>query len=361
MRINVSAAPRLTPIQLKTLSDQPKVSVIVSNYNYGEYIGQAIESVLAQTYEAFELIICDDGSTDNSKRIIAEYCGRDPRIHLIAKDNGGQASGFNAAFAASTGELICFLDSDDLFRQPKLTCIVKAYQQAPDAGFGVHRVQRVNKQRRPRGVWPLGPVLPHGWHGERMLQDGGVLSYMPPTSGLSLHRTVAERIFPLPESYPLTAVADQVITRFAPLLTSVLRNQEVLAEHRLHGANSYGRSRVTADSILREIMVCKNLWKAQREFLESLNPHFVPQLQPLENSSYLLYLEYLYARLSRSPSQLLTYHRYISDLQADPEAHKQWFWKQSIHLPSFLFDALLNLMNRQGVLKEVLARLRGVA
>jgi hypothetical protein len=222
-------------------------------------------------------------------------------------------------------------------------------------------VQRVNKQRRPQGVWPLTSVLPHGWHGERMLQRGGVLSYMPPTSGLSLHRTVAERIFPLPESYPLTAIADQVITRFAPLLTSVLRRQEVLAEYRLHGANNYGRSNVTADSILREITVCQNLWKAQRDFLVSLDPSLVPQLQPLENSSYVLHLEYLYARLSRSPSPLLSYHRYIRDLQADPEAHKRWFWKHSIYLPPFVFDALLNLMNRQSLLKEVLARLRGVA
>ena len=102
-----------------------------------------------------------------------------------------------------------------------------------------------------------------------MLEGGGVLSYMPPTSGLSLHRTVAERIFPLPESYPLTAVADQVITRFAPLLTSVLRRQEVLAEHRLHGANSYGRSKITAEFVLREITTCRTLWNAQRDFLES--------------------------------------------------------------------------------------------
>jgi hypothetical protein len=112
---------------------------------------------------------------------------------------------------------------------------------------------------------------------------------------------------------------------------------------------------------LREITVCKNLWQAQRNFLESLDPCLVPQLQPLENSSYLLHLEYLYARLSRSPSPLLSYHRYIRDLQANPQAQKVWFWKHSIYLPSFVFDALLNLMNRQSLLKEVLARFRGIA
>ena len=356
---NLSSTPLLAPIPLKTLPERPKVSILVSNYNYGEYIAESIESALAQTYENFELIICDDGSTDNSKEIIAGYRRRDPRISMIAKENGGQASGFNAAFAVSTGDLICFLDADDIFRPAKVACMVEAHRQVPDAGFGLHRVRRVNKQRRPQGVWPRKSMLPEGWHGERMLEEGGVLSYMPPTSGLSLHRSVAERIFPLPESYRLCA--DSVITRFAPLLTSVLGRQEVLAEYRLHGGNSYGTVRITAESILREITTLRSLWNAQRDFLESLNPQLVQKLQPLGNSTYLLHLEYVYARLSRSPSHLLSYQRYIRDMQSDPEARQVWFWKHSIYLPLFLFDALINLMGRQSVFKEILARLRGVA
>lgn len=355
----MTVAQLLSPIQLKTLPEQPKVSVLVSNYNYGEYLPQAIESVLAQTYQNFELIICDDGSTDNSKEIIADYCQRDPRIFLIAKENGGQASGFNAAFAASTGELICFFDSDDIFRPAKVACMVEAHRQAPQAGFGVHRVQRVNKQRLPQGVWPLGSRLPHGWQGDQMLQNGGALGYMPPTSGLSLHRTVAEQIFPLPESFKVCA--DQVIIRFAPLLTSVVRRQEVLAEYRLHGANSYERSKITADSLLREITMYRKLWTAQRDFLESLDPQLVEQLQPLENSSYLLHLDYLYARFSRSPNSILSYNRFIGELKTEPEARMMWFWKPSIYMPSFVFDGLINLMYSQSMFKEILARLRGVA
>jgi glycosyltransferase involved in cell wall biosynthesis len=355
----VTTATLLAPIELRALSDRPKVSVLISNYNYAKYISQAIESVLSQTYENFELIICDDGSTDNSKQIITEYCRRDSRIHLIAKENGGQASGFNAAFAASAGELICFLDSDDLFHLTKLALMVEAHLLAPDAGFGVHRVQRVNTQRRSQGVWPLGSRLPEGWQGERMLKDGGALGYMPPTSGLSLHRTVAEHIFPLPEAFRICA--DQVIIRFAPLLTSILRRQEVLAEYRLHGANSYERSKMTAESISREITMCQNLWIAQRDFLESRDPTLAPQLQPLEESSYIVYLEYLHARLSRSHLTPLYHQRYIRDTQANPDARMLWFWKNSIYFPSFIFERMINLMNRQSFLKEILARLRGFA
>jgi hypothetical protein len=351
-------SPALAPIHLERLPDRPKVSVLLSNYNYAEYIAEAIDSVLEQTYQNFELIVVDDGSTDNSIEVISGYCLRDPRIFLIAKENAGQASGFNEAFAVSTGELICFFDADDIFRPAKLECVVEAHRQAPNAGFGVHRVQRVDKQRRPQGVWPLRSTLPHGWLGEQMLLDGGVVGYMPPTSGLSLQRSVAERIFPLPESFKICA--DQVIIRFAPLLTSVVCRQEVLSEYRLHGANSYERSKMTAESLSRELTMCKDLWIAQRDFLSSLGPALTSQLQPLESSSFVLYLEYLHARFARSSSTALCHQRFIHDIQAKPDSCMWWFWKSSIHLPSFIFERIINLMRRQNLLKEILARLRGV-
>ena len=78
------------------------VSILVSNYNYGRYIGDSIQSALDQTYPNIELIVCDDGSTDDSVGIIEEYQRNNPRMRLIRKENGGQASGFNAAFAASS-------------------------------------------------------------------------------------------------------------------------------------------------------------------------------------------------------------------------------------------------------------------
>ena len=344
-------SPTLAPISLESLPDRPKVSVLLTNYNYAEYIAEAIDSVLEQTYHNFEFIIVDDGSTDNSIEVISGYCLRDPRIFLIAKENGGQASGFNAAFAASTGELICFLDADDIYRPTKLACMVEAHQQSPNAGVGAHRVQRVNKQRRPQGVWPLGSTLSHGWLGEQMLLDGGVLGYMPPTSGLSLHRSVAERIFPLPEISQLTATADQVIIRFAPLLTSVVRRQEVLTEYRLHGANSYERSRMTAESVSREITLCRDLWIAQRDFLSSIDPALASHLRP-PDSSFVLYLEYLHARLARSSSAAQCHQRFIDAIQDRPDTRILWFWKNSIHLPSFVFDRVINLMNRQNLLKR---------
>src|SRR6202043_830314 len=171
----------LQPIELRPLPARPLVSILVSNYNYGRFIADTIKSALEQTYSNIELIICDDGSTDNSIEVIEEYARRDARLHLIRKANGGQSSGFNAAFAASRGEIIALLDSDDLFLPHKVERIVADFQAHPDAGFGVHRVVRMSADLRPQGVWPMSDPLPAGWYGTRLLSDGGILPYTPPT------------------------------------------------------------------------------------------------------------------------------------------------------------------------------------
>ncbi len=87
-----------------------RVSVIINNYNYGEFLSQAIESALAQTHAPIEIIAVDDGSTDGSREILSGY-GK--RVSALLKMNGGQASAFNAGWSASRGDILCFLDADD--------------------------------------------------------------------------------------------------------------------------------------------------------------------------------------------------------------------------------------------------------
>ena len=84
-------------------------SIIINNYNYGQFVGQAIESALEQTHPA-QVIAVDDGSTDDSREIIARF---DSRVLPIFKPNGGQGSAMNDGFAMATGDIVLFLDSDD--------------------------------------------------------------------------------------------------------------------------------------------------------------------------------------------------------------------------------------------------------
>ena len=145
-----------------------------------------------------------------------------------------------------------------------------------------------------------GPVT-RGWYGTRLLQDGGILPFMPPTSGLSLHRDVAERLFPLPLEAPLVSCPDQLITRLAPLITNVTREDEALSEYRLHGGNNYGPDRVSAASFQRELDYCEALWGAQKRFLETMDARLSEGFQPLSQHPYFAFTSYIHAKLARDP------------------------------------------------------------
>src|SRR5438128_12254393 len=92
-------------------SAPPAVDIVVNNYNYGRFLREAIESALAQAYEHVSVIVVDDGSTDDSREVIATF---GDRIVPVLKENGGQASACNAGFAHSKGDIVVFRDADDV-------------------------------------------------------------------------------------------------------------------------------------------------------------------------------------------------------------------------------------------------------
>lgn len=349
----------LKPTSLPLLSAAPLVSVLMANYNYATYLPRAIDSVLAQTYGRWELIVCDDGSTDRSADVVESYLRRDDRIQLLRKVNGGHGSALNAAYAASRGDIVCLLDSDDLFLPDKISRIVECARREPNAGFLVHRVIRMNRQGRRQGVWPMSDALPAGWYGESLLNDGGVLANLPPTSGLSLRREIADALFPLPLAKPLVTCPDQVLMRLAPLVTRVAKVDDPLSEYRLHDANSYGSPRLTAAFASREILICRTLWQAQHEFLSGRSPELAVKLRGVEASFYIVYLRYLEARLSGSETARARHMEMMRQLRQQRDARFVTFWEWSIHLPRFVFDYAVNIISRQSALKQLLARLKG--
>ena len=120
------------------MHNQPLVSILINNYNYERFLREAIDSALNQSYQPIRVIVVDDGSTDDSREIIASY---GDRIKTILKENGGQASVFNQGFASSQGEIICFLDSDDLFRPDKVAAIVHDFQKDQEIGWHFHNLE----------------------------------------------------------------------------------------------------------------------------------------------------------------------------------------------------------------------------
>ncbi len=93
--------------------NQPKISIIMPVYGVEDYVGKSIDSILAQTYENWELWAVDDGSPDNSGKICDEYAAKDSRIKVIHKENGGAPSARNTAIDKADGDYFYFMDSDD--------------------------------------------------------------------------------------------------------------------------------------------------------------------------------------------------------------------------------------------------------
>ena len=91
----------------------PKVSIVVPCYNIQKYVGRCIESLLAQTFTDFELILVNDGSTDDTLSILKEYEKKDSRIIVLEKENGGLSDARNAGMKIAKGEYIQFVDGDD--------------------------------------------------------------------------------------------------------------------------------------------------------------------------------------------------------------------------------------------------------
>ena len=108
----------------------PTISVIVPVYNVEIYLHRCVDSILAQTFTDFELILVDDGSPDNCGAICDEYAKKDSRVRVIHKENGGQSSARNRAIEAAQGEWIHFVDSDDLIHPQMLEILYRAAQES---------------------------------------------------------------------------------------------------------------------------------------------------------------------------------------------------------------------------------------
>lgn len=104
----------------------PEISVIVPVYNAGKYLARCVESILAQTFTDFELILVDDGSTDNSPVLCDHFTGRDSRVKVIHQKNAGVSAARNAGINTSCSDWICFVDSDDLIHHQFLSELFSA-------------------------------------------------------------------------------------------------------------------------------------------------------------------------------------------------------------------------------------------
>jgi glycosyltransferase involved in cell wall biosynthesis len=277
---------------------QPLVTVLINNYNHGRFLERAIQSSLNQTYPNLEIILVDDGSTDNSQEVIAKY---QEQLVAIFKPNGGQASAFNAGIRASHGNWICILDADDIWLPNKVELVVQAALQNPKAAIIYHRVQNVDIQEASFGApWPFYRVI-RGDISTKVVQAGGWWPY-PPSTALSFSQDFLTQVMEIPEE-DFRICADTYLADLAPFFGEVVGIESVLSLFRIHDANNWSapdasraRSlqyyRVRAKSLNRSLQA-KHIQYQVR--LEDNLPYQLlrHQLEPTDaNAFHLSYLEW---------------------------------------------------------------------
>jgi glycosyltransferase involved in cell wall biosynthesis len=203
------------------------VTVLINNYNYGRFLREAIDSALYQTYSHLEVIVVDDGSSDESRELIASY-GK--ALIPIFKNNGGQASAFNAGIAASRGELICFLDADDFLHPAKVESVIPHLRPG---SLIYHRLQLLPGP----GIYPES-VGPGGNFYSYVQKYRFVPFVAAPTSALAISRDLALRLIPLP-TRNVRSSADDFIVKGSALIGDIVELPDVLATYRVHGANAW--------------------------------------------------------------------------------------------------------------------------
>ena len=212
------------------------VSIIINNYNYGRYLREAIDSALGQTYDAVEVIVVDDDSTDDSQAVIQAY---GESIRPLFQRNMGQAAAFNLGFACSTGDAIIFLDADDVLLPEMAAKVVEALGQQPHAAKVMVRMAVINDEGRPTGEEKPAGHLP--------LMDGDLRRHIVafpsdipwmPTSANAFRAAVLRQVMPVPAEYGRVG-ADWYVAQVTPLFGSVIFLDWIGAQYRVHGQNNY--------------------------------------------------------------------------------------------------------------------------
>jgi glycosyltransferase involved in cell wall biosynthesis len=207
------------------------VTAVIDTYNHERFIAEAIESVLAQDFPAgeMEILVVDDGSTDATPEIVRRYSGR---VRYLHKENGGQASALNLGFAEARGEIVAFLDGDDVWLPSKVSRVVAEFEKEPDALVVCHPYITWLPDKgigmEDRGFHPICGMMP--------LPLADVLRYGNyGTCGMALRRQAAGPLFPLPED--LQIYADTYLVFLAVCAGKVVGLNECLTKYRHHESN----------------------------------------------------------------------------------------------------------------------------
>jgi len=176
---------------------RPTVSVVIATYNYGRFLAAALDSVFMQTFQDFEIIVIDDGSTDDTSEVIRSYLG-DPRVHYLRTDHLGQPAAKNAGIRGASGEFVAFLDADDIWLPTKLDKQIELIRSDPTLGVVHCKIQPMNEHGVPTIIYQERPMY-RGWVLDKLFHRPFICF-----SSSMIRRDVLEEVGGFDETIPLS-------------------------------------------------------------------------------------------------------------------------------------------------------------
>jgi glycosyltransferase involved in cell wall biosynthesis len=252
---------------------------LINSYNYAHFIGDAVDSAVGQTAPFDEIIVVDDGSTDGSVELLAGKYAQHPAIQIISKCNQGQLSCFNEGFARATGDIIFFLDADDVYEPNYVQQTLEVYRRDPvvDFVFCGHRqfdqrdsLQLKFAEDRDLGYSVILAAYLRDWIGA-------------PTSCLSMRRGVLEKILPLPFLEAWRSRADDCLV-FGASLAGARKYYlaQPLVRYRVHGENHFFGRKLDKFAVYRRRLAVNALF----EHLERKLSYNLPRLAELHHREF---------------------------------------------------------------------------
>jgi hypothetical protein len=221
------------------------VTIVINNYNYARYLERAVTCALTQTYARVELVVVDDGSTDNSMAVLERY--RD-RCTIIAQANRGQGGAYNAGFVASHGEAVLFLDADDALHPDAIATAMAAWRD--DVAKVQFYLDVVDAAEHPLGR--RKPNIPFASGREETLVRLYGYYPSPSASGNLYARRVLERILPMADERWRKG-ADGYTVALAALYGRIVSIDRSLGIYRDHGANQSETGGITLPLLRRRL------------------------------------------------------------------------------------------------------------
>ena len=212
----------------------PLISIVITCFNYAQFVASAIESALAQTYPRTEIVVVNDGSTDDSAQVIGRYGGRyGDRVRVIDQPNGGAVSALNRGFAESAGDIVMFLDADDLIAPQAAAEVARAFY--PGCAKVQFDLSIIDGDGRDLGRRFCSFETSYDAAAVRAaFQRTGTYRW-PVTAGNAYARWFAAPFFPL----AVGVGADGTLNTVAPLYGDVVTIPRALGAYRLHGNNMW--------------------------------------------------------------------------------------------------------------------------